>query len=208
MQRFFVAACCVLAGIAAGAQVNGAPLPRTQQFEAGTTNLPGHGRVAYRIRLMPVSSFPQLPATVAQRLDGMGCMIPQTYEAREVENVIHGSFEKKGSSDWAALCSVKGVTTLYVFFGSDLGHPISLRHQRDTLWLGREWGQDYGSAWGIATRPARLMQPVDNADHDGLEDDFVEQLTVVHYFRNGHWATLDAGQQQAQLEKPRYLQKQ
>jgi hypothetical protein len=143
---------------------------------------------------MPVSSFPHLPAVVAQQLDARGCMIPQTYEARAPENVISGSFEKKGSSDWAALCSVHGISTLYVFFASDLAHPIALRSQPDTLWLGREWGEDYGSAWGIATHPARLMRPRDQADHDGIEDAFVEQSRVVHYFRDGHWTKIEGGQ--------------
>lgn len=148
----------------------------------------------YRIRLLPVSSFPQLPDFVAQQLVQRGCMIPQTYEAREPENVIHGSFEKKGSVDWAALCSVNRVTTLYVFFQSDLANPISLRHQPDSEWLGVEWSLDYGSAWGIATHPARLLQPKDSADHDGIDDAFVEKSTSIHYFENGRWTTRDAGQ--------------
>jgi hypothetical protein len=148
----------------------------------------------YRIRLLPVSSFPQLPAFVAQQLVQRGCMIPQTYEAREPENVVHGSFEKKGSDDWAALCSVNRVTTLYVFFQSDLANPISLRHQPDNEWLGVEWSLDYGSAWGIATHPARLLQPKDSADHDGVDDAFVEKSTSIHYFDNGRWTTRDASQ--------------
>lgn len=122
----------------------------------------------------------------------MGCMIPQTYEARAPENVIHGSFEKKGSNDWAALCSVHGTSTLYVFFASNLAHPIALRSQADKLWLGREWGEGYGSAWGIATRPARLMPSKNNVDHDGIEDAFVERSSVVHYFKEGRWVTLDS----------------
>jgi hypothetical protein len=148
---------------------------------------------SYRIRLLPVSSFPALPTEVALQLDRLGCVIPQTYEARGPENVIHGAFEKKGSHDWAALCSVKGVTTLYVFFESDPGVPIALRHQPDNEWLGTEaaWLRDYGSAWGIATRPARLMGPTDKADHDGIEDAYLEQSKTIHYFLDGHWTTLD-----------------
>jgi len=148
----------------------------------------------YRIRLLPVSSFPQLPPPVAQQLDQRGCMIPQTYEAHEPENVIQGSFEKPGSKDWAALCSVNGITTLYVFFGSDPANPIPLRHQPDTQWLGVEWSLDYGSAWGISTIHADAMPRVDRADHDGIEDAFVEQSSTVHYFKNGRWTTIDGNQ--------------
>lgn len=159
-------------------------------MEAGSAEIGGQSHVAYGIRLMPVSSFPQLPAVVARELDEMGCMIPQTYEAREPENVIHGSFEKRGSNDWAALCSVHGASTLYVFFGSNPAHPIALRSQADKLWLGREWGEGYGSAWGISTQTARLMRLADQADHDGIEDAYVEHSNVVRYFKEGRWITL------------------
>jgi hypothetical protein len=196
IHRVFSAACCVLAAVAAGAQAtpNFHPPPSTEQVETGSASVHGRSYVPYQIRLLPVTSFPQLPPEVALQLDRMGCMIPQTYEAREPENVIHGSFEKKGSSDWAALCSVDHVTTLYVFFQSDLANPIPLRHQPDSQWLGVEWSLDYGSAWGIARRPPRLMRPADNANHDGIEDAFIEQSSTVHYFQNGQWTTIDGSQ--------------
>jgi hypothetical protein len=204
IRRFALAACCVLCCAQAAAQVNGLPQLKAEQLETGFVNLPGHPHTAYSIRLLPVSSFPQLPLPVTQQLDRIGCMIPQTYEAREPENVITGAFEKPGSCDWAVLCSVKGLikvrgnnfrsTTLYVFFQSDYTKPVALRSQADTLWLGREWGQDYGSAWGIATRPAGLMRPRDQTDHDGIEDAFVEKSSVVHYFRDGHWTKLEGNQ--------------
>ena len=193
IHRLASIVCCLFA-VAAAAQVNSALPPQTEQVETGFANLPGRPNVVYNIRLLPVSSFPQLPAQVAQQLGRMGCMIPQTYEAHEPENVIHGSFEKKGSDDWAALCSVNGVTTLYVFFQPDPAHPTPLRHQPDGQWLGRDWSQDYGSAWGIATRPARLMRPADSTDHDGIEDAFVEKSTAVHYFLKGQWTILDGSQ--------------
>ncbi len=154
--------------------------------------------IHYRIRLLPLSSFPQLPSAVAQDLDAKGCMVPQTYEAHEPENVIRGSFEKPGSRDWAVLCSVKGMTTLYVFLGSNLTSPIALRQQPDTAWLGHDWANnpsfDYGFAWGISTMPADVMPRKDRLDHDGVEDAFVEQSAVVHYYADGHWASYDISQ--------------
>lgn len=171
-----------------------------EQVETGVARVPSpsiSGPAApmrsYRIRLLPVSSFPQLPSEVSRELAAMGCMVPQTYEARGPENVISGAFEKPGSEDWAVLCSVRGVTTLYVFFQSDLDHPAALRHQPDSEWLGRDgaWAQDYGSAWGIETHPLRVMRAADRADHDGIEDAFVEQSSTVHYYRDGQWTVLD-----------------
>lgn len=185
---------CALAGITAVAQVSSMPPPQSEQHETGTASVPGNPNVHYTIRLLPVSSFPQLPAPVAAQLVRMGCMVPQTFEAHEPENVITGAFQKPGSSDWAALCSVKGVTTLYVFFQSDFSHPIALRSQPDNKWLGIEWSQDYGSAWGISTMPYSVMPRTEQADHDGIEDAYVGQSSVVHYFQNGQWTTLDSSQ--------------
>ncbi len=203
-QIVFVA-CYMFTALAAGAQVQSAA-PQTEQVETGT--LPANlaypandlrelkpvSMLHYRIRLLPISSFPQLPAQVSQQLMQKGCMIPQTYEAHEPENVIHGSFEKRGSSDWAVLCSIDQVTTLYVFFQSDFANPIPLRHQPDSEWLGVEWSLDYGSAWGISTMHADAMPRLDQADHDGIEDAFVEQSATVHYFKNGRWTTIDVSQ--------------
>ena len=63
-----------------------------------------HGKKApYRIRHLPVSSFPEMPPALATLLTQRSCLIPQTYQARGPENVIHGSFEGPGSSDWAVL---------------------------------------------------------------------------------------------------------
>jgi len=95
----------------------------TEQIETGRIHLPGHNDVIYRIRLLPVAAFPALPQPIAALLNDRHCLIPQTYEARRPENVIRGSFEKQGSDDWAALCSVNGTTTLYVFFQSQTGTP-------------------------------------------------------------------------------------
>lgn len=200
---------CVFTSVLLGAQAKSTPLRQTEQVETGTAPcqgqkpdnvvregiIPGPVMCHYRIRLLPISSFPQLPTQVAQQLDQKGCMIPQTYEAHEPENVIQGSFEKTGSKDWAALCSINGVTTLYVFFQSNFGTPIPLRHQPDNQWLGVEWSLDYGSAWGIATRPARMIHPRGSADHDGIEDSNIEQSSTIHYYDKGRWTIRDSGEE-------------
>jgi len=168
----------------------------TEQIETGRVRLPGGNEVVYRIRLLPLTSFPALPAIVAAQLEERKCMIPQTYEARAPENVVRASLERKGSDDWAVLCSVNGGTTLYVFFQSALGKPVVLRHQRDTEWLGSEVLGAYGSAWGISRRSAsQIRLPGDaghlSADHDGIEDTFVEKSSTTHYFQNGSWMNVE-----------------
>lgn len=196
--RCLIAVCCLLA-VAACAQVVPPP-SQNQQIESGVVRVPAASSsdsiqiLRYSIRLLPVSSFPQLPSQVAAWLTNKGCMIPQTYLAHGPDNVISGSFEKAGSSDWAVLCSVKGTSTLYVFFGSNLSKPIDLRSQPDNLWLGIDpaWMSDYGSAWGIATRPSVVMPRQDNLDHDGIDDTNLNQsTTTTHYYNDGHWTVYD-----------------
>ena len=167
----------------------------TEQVESGRVRLPSGAEVVYRIRLLPVTSFPALPAGVIGQLDERKCMVPQTYEARTPENVVHASLERKGSDDWAVLCSVNGATTLYVFLQSQPALPIALRHQRDTEWLGSEMLGAYGSAWGIGRRSPSQMRTAKGSaislDHDGIDDAFVDKSSTTHYFEDGKWIILD-----------------
>lgn len=155
---------------------------------------------AYRIRHLPVQSFPELPAEIAEALTHRGCLIPQTYEARRPENVVRASLEHAGSSDWAVLCSVKGQVSLLVFFGSAPGRAMALSEypelQRLQPRLGSEvlgfnWGIDPASPerireaqTGMTPRPPRL-------DHDALADSVIDQKTVYHYFRKGAWGMVE-----------------
>lgn len=170
----------------------------SEQIETGRVRMKSGAEVVYRIRLLPLTSFPALPLMVAEQLEQRKCRVPQTYEARAPENVVHASLERKGSSDWAVLCSVNGATTLYAFFQSQPGSPILLRQQRDTEWLGSEMLGAYGSAWGIARRsPSQVRQAKESgskhidADHDGIEDSFIEKSSTTHYFQDGSWITLE-----------------
>jgi hypothetical protein len=169
-----------------------------EQIETGRVHMPGGADVSYRIRLLPLSSFPGLPSAVTAQLDERECMVPQTFEARAPENVVRASLERSGSEDWAVLCSVGGATTLYVFFQSRPAAPMALRHQRDTEWLGSEAAGQYGSAWGIERRgPSQMRMPKGGStqnvafDHDGIEDAFVDKSSTTHYFQDGTWTVLE-----------------
>ena len=169
----------------------------SERVERGTVPGPGGVAESYQIRLLPVDSFPELPPEMASELKRRGCMIPQSFEAQQPENVIEGAFRAPGSSDWAALCSVNGVTTLYVFFAGQADAPIGLRSQPDTAWLGAEPGSDiFGSAWGINVRTAedlsesRQLRGEARFDHDGIEDAHLEHAATVHYWQSGQWLVL------------------
>ena len=170
----------------------------TEQVESGRVRLPNGAEVVYRIRLLPLTSFPAMPPAVSAQLNERNCMVPQTYEARAPENVVHASLERKGSDDWAVLCSVNGSTTLYVFFQSKLSAPLALRRQRDTEWLGSEVVGAYGSAWGSRDAvPRRCAHAKGGAsshigfEHDGIDDSFVEKSSTTHYFEDGTWMVFD-----------------
>lgn len=157
--------------------------------------------VAYRIRNLPIGSFPDLPPAVADALSARNCVIPQTYQAHHPENVIHGSFEHSGSSDWAALCSADGRISLLVFFASaSQSEPQTLVTAAKTECLqphnpsgelGFDWGIDPASPKRIHEAQAGLAHRPPSPDHDGLAESILDQKTIYHLFKNGEWDKLE-----------------
>jgi hypothetical protein len=174
------------------------PAQNTERIEAGELQNPAGDTIVYRIRLLPLSSFPNLPTPVAAQLSRRHCMVPQSFEAQQPENVIHGAFHEPESSDWAALCSFDGVTTLYVFFNGQPDAPIALRSQSDSAWLGAEPGSSvFGSSWGIAVRSAAELRAspqlrrLATIDHDAIDDARLERSLSIRYYQAGHWLNLN-----------------
>lgn len=137
--------------------------------------------------------------TVREGLDERGCLIPQTYEAHQPENVIHGSFERAGSSDWAVLCSVGGTASLLVFFDSDPEHPFTLassaeterlRTHDSTGVLGFDWGIDAASPRQVYDAQAGTYPRQPMVSHDAVADSIVERGTEYYYYSNGAWMLL------------------
>jgi hypothetical protein len=169
--------------------------PPSQLNESGHMNVNGR-MVPFFIRHLPVSSFPDVPPAITDGLIKRGCLIPQTYEAHRPENVIHGSFEKAGSADWAVLCSAGGTVSLLVFFASAPEKPETIASSPEmkrlqvhdlTGTLGFDWGIDcatparvHEAQRGITPRPAKL-------DHDAVADSVVEHGTAYHYYLKGAW---------------------
>jgi hypothetical protein len=167
--------------------------------ESGHVDVAGHS-TPYLIRHLPVSSFPQLPPTVQDQLNRRSCLIPQTYDAHAPENVVHASFERRGSSDWAVLCSVNGTVSLLVFFSSNSGDPTVLAASPETRRLqahnatevlGFNWGIDPASPdevhqaqLGMRTLPPRI-------DHDALADSVIDGRTIYRFFSRNAWTLID-----------------
>ena len=173
-----------------------------QLSESGHISVAGQ-MLAYLIHRLPVSSFPELPPATAAVLSQRGCMIPQTYEAHRPENVVHGSLERAGSTDWAVLCATHGTVTLLVFFGSAPGAAMELASAPETERLqahdptgvlGFNWGIDpatpmdvHEAQAGMSPRPARV-------DHDALADSIIEHRTIYHFYQMNTWTRLDTSE--------------
>jgi hypothetical protein len=164
----------------------------------GEVTLRGQAR-QYIVRHLPPSSFPDLPDAVADELSQRGCLIPQTYQAHQPENAVHGSFQRAGSLDWAVLCSVKGTVTLLVFFdGSAKPSVLASAHETQRLQVHESNGV-LGFDWGIGTASPQAIHDAQNGlsprpprpDHDALVDSVVDRKTIYRYFANGSWAQLE-----------------
>jgi hypothetical protein len=155
----------------------------------------------YLIRHLPVNAFPQLPPAVQEKLTHRGCLIPQTYEAHQPENVVHASLERHGSSDWAVLCSADGTVSLLVFFSSHNGDPAVLASAPETSRLqahgasnvlGFNWGIDPASPQQVHEAQLGMRNPPARLDHDALADSVVDHKTVYHFYSKNTWTFVDA----------------
>jgi hypothetical protein len=177
--------------------------PEAQLTETGQIVVAGHP-TPYLIRRLPVSSFPQLPAGIVELLNRRGCLIPQTYEAHQPENVVHASLERAGSSDWAVLCSAGGTVSLLVFFTSGpsqaLTPPSLLASAPETQRLqghdpsgvlGFNWGIDPASPARIREAQTGMQHRPPRLDHDALADSVVDHRTVFHFYSRNAWTVVD-----------------
>jgi hypothetical protein len=177
-----------------------------QEPEAALKALVTNGEVTLRgqirqyiVRHLPPSSFPDLPDPVVDELNQRGCLIPQTYQAHQPENAVHGSFQRAGSSDWAVLCSVKGTVSLLVFFDTSAKPSVlASAHETQRLQvhesngvLGFDWGIDAASPQAIHDAQNGLSPRPPRPDHDALSDSVVDRKTIYHYFANNAWSLLD-----------------
>jgi len=178
----------------------------------GTEAIPlaKHGQVLvagkstpYIIRHLPVSSFPELPAAITEILHQRGCTIPQTYEAHQPENVVHGSFQRAGTSDWAVLCATNGTVSLLVFFGAagpGDTQPSVLAASAETSRLqAHDLSGVLGFNWGIDAAPPRQVHDAQAGldprpalpDHDALADSVIDHRTRYHFYAKGIWSVVD-----------------
>ena len=181
-------------------------LPRILSQDAPPAPLDVSGQITfdghptpYLIRHLPINAFPQLPPAVQVALARRGCLIPQTYEAHQPENVVHASIESRGSSDWAVLCSANGTVSLLVFFAGS-GEPMVLATAPETERLqshgagdvlGFNWAIDPASPEDVHEAQLGMRRPPPRLDHDAIADSVIDQTTIYHFYLKGAWTLID-----------------
>ncbi len=152
-----------------------------------------------KIKRLSPDIFSKLPSNIKSDLKNNGCKIPQTYITNNPHNVISGSFEKNGQIDWAVLCSVKGKSTIRIYWDGKLDQLVEIEPSKDRNWLQGIGGGKIGFSRFISTvgndfiirhyknyggtkPPAQL--------HDGIDESFTEKASSVHYYHEGSWLNL------------------
>lgn len=149
------------------------------------------------LRIAP-AQLRDIPKRIVAELQQRGCTIPQPYGMTRQSNIVKGEFAKPGQTDWAALCSRAGVSTLLVFWGAGNPCPAEVHSSKDRNWLtdtgagigylhqivpvGRAYIEEHYQAYGGPIPP-----PI---DHQGIDRSFLEKASVVHYCHQGRWLEL------------------
>jgi hypothetical protein len=102
-----------------------------------------------RIVRLPPSAFPEIPRNVATELQRRGCSIPQEAFTKNRHNVIKGQFARLGQVDWAVLCSIKGVSTILVFWNGSEKNPAAIAPIEDRNFLQGITAENIGYSRGI-----------------------------------------------------------
>jgi hypothetical protein len=150
------------------------------------------------VRLSP-TAFPALPGNVVRELQRRGCTIPQEAYTKKPSNVIRGEFARPGQTDWAVLCSVKGVSSILVFWNGSDKNPAILAPMEDRGFLQGITADQIGFSRGIAPVSKEFIMRHYQAyggtkpppiDHQGIDDAFIEKASVTWYFYGGKWLKL------------------
>src|SRR5438093_470411 len=174
-------------------------------------------REAQVVRLPP-TAFPELPANLVQELQRRQCTIPQEtaseslapWYAKKPNNVIKGVFARPGQIDWAVLCSVKGVSTILVFWNGSEENPAAIVPAADSKYLQGAGGTISlfkGDQWAYSRRiepmgmadivryhdQEHLGIPLPPIEHQGINDEDEGKAFLVWYYYDGQWLKVAGG---------------
>jgi hypothetical protein len=136
---------------------------------------------ATEVPRLDLSSFTAVPPAVRSGLKQQGCTIPQTFLARKPENVVRGSFTGPSSSEWAALCSVGGVSEILVFRATSTRPVARLAKFPDENFVQAVAPGRSGYSRRLRAVPTRVR------GLNGIEDAFLEKASTVWVYERGRW---------------------
>jgi hypothetical protein len=119
--------------------------------------------------------------------------------AKKPNNVVRGQFARPGQLDWAVLCSIKGVSTILVFWNGSEKDPAAIALMEDRNFLQGVTATEIGYSRGIGIADRDFIMRHYSAyggpkpppiDHQGIDDAFLEKASVTWYFHNGKWLQL------------------
>ncbi|MFA5162607.1 MAG: hypothetical protein WC421_10215 [Elusimicrobiales bacterium] len=159
-------------------------------------------RAAHEIKRLPPSAFPKLPAKLRAELERRRCTIPQAAGFSAPHNVISGSFDRPGQTDWAVLCSRDGMSSVIMFWNSlpDNAGAIAAPAE-DKNWLDESGEQVCYRRYLSAARADYMKEIVSAAqkpglpggiapkqvDHDGISDAMLSRPSSILYRVNRNW---------------------
>lgn len=154
-----------------------------------------------RIVRLPPAAFPDLPADAAAALASLGCAIPQAWGSAGPHNVVSGTFATADQTDWAALCSVEGLSAIVILWGGSETCPTPITPpMRDGRFLQNTGVDGIMFSRGIsAIRPdLRFWSvpagfPTDSLTHDAISDAFFEKGATAYYCHRGAWLEFGGG---------------
>jgi hypothetical protein len=136
---------------------------------------------------------------VVKELERRGCNIPQEFFAKKPNNVVKGAFARPGELDWAVLCSIKGVSTILVFWNGSEKNPAAIAPIEDRTFLQVVTNEKIGYSRGIGPVGRDFIMRHFKAyggpkpppiDHQGIDNAYVGKASVTWYFYSGRWLTL------------------
>jgi len=151
------------------------------------------------IRRLSPSMFSGLPRPVGADLERRGCTIPQVWYQKVPGNVISGHFRTPTATDWAVLCSVKGVSTILVYFKGQSDSVAELGPAPDKGYLQGVGDGKIGYSRAIGVVDSSFIRQhyewhggaePPPLDHEGIDDAFVEKASEVWYWYQGKWLRL------------------
>jgi hypothetical protein len=148
---------------------------------------------------LPPAAFSNLPAHLRADLERRGCTVPQWYAARTPVNVIQGRFSSQDQMDWAVLCSRARVSSILIFRGGSASAVREIAPRPDRDFLQHMGGMSIGFSRGLSVATPKTIQYFHKnlggqrpppLDHDGISDAFIEKASVVWYWHQNRWLSL------------------